>query len=42
MTVKIYKFKDQTDGNHAFILAQSESEAWGRIKQNNCVKMQIN
>lgn len=41
MTVKIYKFKDQTDGNHAFILAQSESEAWAELNKITALKCRL-
>ncbi len=39
--VKIYKFKDQTDGNHAFILAQSESEAWAELNKITALKCRL-
>ena len=39
--MKIYKFKDQTDGNHAFILAQSESEAWAELNKITALKCRL-
>ncbi len=40
-TMKIYKFKDTIDGNHAFILAQSESEAWAELNKITALKCRL-
>ena len=39
--MKIFKFQDQTDGNHAFILAQSESEAWAELNKITALKCRL-
>lgn len=39
--MKIYKFKDTTDGNHAFILAQSENEAWEQLNKITALKCRL-
>ena len=39
--MKIYKFKDTADGNHAFILAQSESEAWAELNKITALKCRL-
>jgi len=39
--MKIYKFKDTIDGNHAFILAQSESEAWAELNKITALKCRL-
>ena len=39
--MKIYKFKDTTDGNHAFILAQSEIEAWAELNKITALKCRL-
>mgnify|MGYP003451128914 FL=1 len=39
--MNFYKFKDTIDGNHAFILAQSESEAWAELNRITALKCRL-
>lgn len=39
--MKIYKFKDITDGNYCFVLAASESEARAKVENLTSLEFEL-